>query len=136
MAVLAFTDGFFSLNGVDLSARVKSVTLNLQAAELDATSITDDYDVTVIGRRSGELAIEFMDDFAASQVDVTVATAFNGTLNVPFSIRPLSSAVSATNPEYKGSVVPSTNSFGGAQGELLMKSLTFKTSGTVMRGTS
>jgi hypothetical protein len=136
MAVLAFTDGFFSFNGVDLSDHVKQVQLDLAAVELDATSITDDYDVTVIGRRGGSIKVDFMDDFASAKVDVTVGAAFAAGALVPFTIRPLSTAVSATNPEYKGSLIPSTNAVGGAQGELLMKSLTFKTSGTVSRGTA
>ena len=136
MAVVALVDGVFTLNAVDLSDHVKSVTLELTAQELDATSITDDYDVTVIGRRSGVLNVEFMDDFASGKVDPTVAAAFAAGALVPFSLKATSAATSATNPAYSGSVIPSSNQVGGAQGELLMKSLAWKTSGTVSRGTA
>ncbi len=50
-----------------------------------------------------------------------------------FTLKLTSGAVSATNPEWQGFVIPSAAPIGGSQGELLMKSVTWKTSGPVIR---
>ena len=133
MAVVALTDGVFTFNSVDLTDHVKSVTLEMTGNELDASSITDDWDVTKIGRKTGSLAIEFMDDFAGSSVDATIWGAFNTGTNVAFTLKPTSGAISSTNPEYQGTVVPSASPVGGAAGELLAKSVTYKLAGSVTR---
>lgn len=133
MAVVALTDGVFTFNGVDLTDHVRSVTLEASGNELDASSITDEWDVTKLGRKTGSLAVEFMDDFASSSVDATVWGAFNTGTNVAFTLKPTSGAISTTNPEYQGTVVPSASPVGGAAGELLAKQVTFKLAGAVTR---
>jgi hypothetical protein len=133
MAVVALVDGVFTFNAVDLTDHVRSVTLEMTANELDASSITDEWDVTKIGRKTGSLAVEFMDDFAASNVDATIWAAFNTGTNVAFALKATSGAISTTNPEYQGTVVPSASPVGGAAGELLMKSVTYKLAGPVTR---
>lgn len=133
MAVVALVDGVFTFNAVDLTDHVRSVTLEMTANELDASSITDEWDVTKIGRKTGSLQIEFLDDFASSSVDATIWGAFNTGTNVAFTLKPTSGAISATNPEYQGTVVPSSSPVGGSGGELLTKSVTYKLAGPVTR---
>ena len=50
--------------------------------------------------------------------------------------QPDAGSVTATNPNYTGSVLISGHSVGGSHGEVASKSLTFPTSGAVSRATS
>lgn len=132
MAVFAITAEYVALNGsAALNDHVKSATLTVDSAQLDSTTMGDTWLEITGGVKSGSLSIEFLDDFAASNVDATLWPLF-GT-NVTFEIRPTDAAVSATNPKYTGSVHIAQHSLGGAHGELAAKSLTFPTTGTVTR---
>lgn len=134
MAVFALTNEHLTINSVDLSDHVKSAVLTLDAAQLDSTAMSDSWTEMIGGLKSGSLAVTFNDDFAASNVDATLFAAF-GTV-VTFVVRPVATAVSATNPNYTGSILISQHTLGGSVGDLASKSLTFPTSGTVSRATS
>ena len=133
MAVVALVDGVFTLNSVDLSDHVRSVTLDVAGAELDASTISDDWDVAVLGRKNFSLNIEFLDDFAASKTDVTLSAAFFAGTAVAFTLKPTSGTISSTNPEYQGNVLPNASPVGGSAGDLLVKSVTLKGTGTLTR---
>lgn len=134
MATFAYTDASVTINSVDLSDHVKSVALTLDVAALDDTAMGDSWVSNIAGLKSGTVAITFNDDFAESEVDATLWAAF-GTV-VPIALRPTSSAKSATNPEYSGSVLINQLTVGGDIGALAAKTVTWPTSGTVSRATS
>lgn len=134
MAVLALLNEHVTINGVDLSDHVRQGTLALEATALDSTAMGDNWNKVTGGLKSGTLTLEFLDDFAASEVDATLWPIFGTT--VTFIVRPDAGAVSATNPNYTGSVFIQQHSVGGSLNEMAMKSLTFPTSGTVTRATS
>lgn len=136
MAVVAFVDGVLTLNSVDLSDHVESATLEIEGTELDASSIADDWDVTVLGRKRFTLNITFFDDFASSKVDATVWAAFNAGTAIGFTLKPTSGTISSTNPEYQGNVIPSKSPVGGSGGDLLKKSVAFKGTGAITRDTT
>ena len=122
MAVFALTNEYVSLNSVDLSTKIKSAVLSIDAAQLDSTAFGDGWTDMIGGLKSGTLAITFNDDLAASSVDVTLWPLL-GTV-VAFEVRLDAGAVSTTNPKYTGSVLISQHTVGGAVGELAAKSLT------------
>lgn len=134
MAVFALLNEYLAINSVALSDHIKGATLTLDSAQLDPTAMGDNWVKVLGGLKSGQLQIEFIDDYAASQTDATLWPLF-GTV-VTFEVRPDAGAVSATNPKYTGSVHISQFVVGGSVGELAMKSLTFPTSGAVSRATS
>lgn len=134
MAVLALINEHVSINAVNLSDHVKSGTLAVEATSLDSTAMGDTWNEVTGGLKSGTLTIEFLDDFAASNVDATLWPIF-GTV-VTFEVRPDAGAVSATNPKYTGSVFIQQHSLGGSLNEMAGKSLTFPTSGAVTRATA
>jgi hypothetical protein len=135
MAVFALLNEFVEVNSVDLSDHVKSAVLALEADALDATTMgSDGWKEMVGGLKAGTLTIEFLDDYAASEVDATMWPLF-GTVTT-FEVRPDAGAVGATNPKYTGSVLVVQHSLGGSVGELAAKSLTLPTSGAVARATS
>lgn len=132
MSVFALTGQQLVLNGVDYSDHLKQVTLTVDAAQLDATDFASAGWVEVIGGlKSGTLALEFMDDVADNDVDEEL-WALLGTV-VTFAQRPTTGAISTSNPEYQGSVLITSHALGGTVGDLAAKSLSFPTSGAIVR---
>lgn len=132
MAVYALTSQVTVINSVDYSDHLKSSTLTLDAAQLDTTDFASGGWVEMIGGlKSGTLALNFMDDVADNDVDEELF-ALLGTV-VTFTVKATSSAISASNPEYQGSVLITGHSIGGDVGALAQKSLTFPTSGAIVR---
>lgn len=134
MGVLALTNMYVAINSVDMSDHVKGATLTLDSAQLDPTAMGDGWTKARGGLKSGGLQIEFLDDFAAAETDVTLFPLF-GTV-VAFEVRPDAGAVSATNPKYTGEVFIGQHVVGGNVGELATKGVTYPTSGPVSRATS
>jgi len=135
MAVFALTAEHLTLNSVDYTDHIKSAVLTVDAAQLDTTDMASGGWVELIGGlKSGTLAVTWMDDVADNDVDEELF-ALLGTV-VTFVVRPVSSAVSTSNPNYTGSVLVNGYTIGGSVGELAVKSLTFPTSGAVSRATA
>jgi len=135
LAKFVLNDASVTINSVDLSDHISSVTLDITADEVISTSMGDDFNTRLGGLKDGSLALEFQNDFAASEVDATLWPLL-GTV-VTFEVKPTSSAVSATNPKYSGSVlVNNVQPLANGVGELSTMSVTFPTSGTISRATS
>lgn len=135
MAAFALNNMFVSIDGNDLSDRVKSATLTLDSNQLNSTAMGDAWTESLGGVKSGTLALEFIDDYAAGETDAVLWPLFGGQ-PVDFVVRPDAGAVSATNPNYSGKVLINAFSAGGSHGDLAMKSLSFPTSGPITRATS
>lgn len=134
MAVVALINEFLSLNAAAMSDHVRQATLAMEATALDATAMGDGWVKNVYGLKSGSLQVEFNEDTAASQVDSLLWPLF-GT-NVAFEVRVDAGVVSPTNPKYTGLVGIAQHNVGGSLNEVARKSLTFPTSGAVVRGTA
>ena len=136
MAVFAFTDASVTINSVDLSDHVRSVSLSLTAEELDTTAMSaTGYRTRAGGLKDGSLTLEFNQDFASSEIDAT----FNGIIGtvVAFVVKPTSGSVSSTNPSYSGNVlITEYMPLANAVGDLATVSMTFPTSGAITRATS
>lgn len=134
MSTVALLNEFVSVNAVDLSDHVRAATLALEATNLDSTAMGDNWVEATGGLKSGTLTLEFLDDFAASEVDATLWPLF-GTVTT-FVVRIDAGAVSATNPQYSGSLFVAQHTVGGTLNEMAMKSLTLPTSGAITRATA
>ncbi len=134
MAAYTITNQYLSLNATDLSNNIKKATLTLEVASNNKTAMGSTWEEFIAGLKSGSLAVEFIDDYAASETDAVLWPLF-GTV-VAFEVRPDAGAVSVTNPKYTGNVMIAQHSVGGSLGELAMKSLTYPTSGTISRATA
>lgn len=135
MALYALTSEYVAINSVDYSDHCKGATLVVDAAQLDTTDFASGGWVEYIGGlKSGSLQLEFMDDVADNDIDEEL-WALLGTVTT-FAVRPTSSAVGTSNPQYSGSLLVTSHSIGGSVGDLAMKSLTFPTSGAVSRAIS
>jgi hypothetical protein len=136
MAELIWNDAYFSINAVDLSNHVTSLTLNYGVELLDITAMGDGARDRIAGYKDWSIEVEFNQDFAASSVDATMFPLV-GAAATAIEIRPTSAAVGATNPKFTGNViVESYPPVGGGVGEVLRTSSTLQGAGTLTRATS
>lgn len=89
---------------IDISAYVTGVTINQVVDELEVTAMGDTSHKFVAGLQSGTFTIDFLNDWAASQVMQTLNDAFGQTLSVS-CITVKGTAVSAANPTYQFSIL-------------------------------
>lgn len=135
MATFAFIDAVVTVNSVDLSDWVTSVSLSTSADELDDTAMGDTYRSRIGGLKDWSVTVEFNQDFAASIVDATLWPLLGST--TALTLKPTSSATSATNPQYSGTVLVSQYPvFGNAVGDKATVSVTWPGAGTLSRATS
>lgn len=135
MAKFVLTDASVTINSVDLSDHVASVTLDITADEIEETAFGQTFKSRLGGLKDGSLSIDFHQDFAASEVDATLWPLL-GTVTT-FELKPTSGAVSSTNPKYSGSVLVNQHQpVANGVGELASFSVSFPTSGTITRATS
>lgn len=133
MAKIVLLSTFLSLNGVDRSTWCNKAELSVEVEEKDVTTFSSGgWNEFIGGLKSGELNLEFKQDFADGLLDDTL-WALLGTV-VAFEIRPTSSAVGVSNPKYTGSVlINGWNPVEGGVGDEATVSVSFPTTGTITR---
>jgi hypothetical protein len=135
MAVLVLTDADITVNGVVLSDKANSVTLNYEIDSVEVTSFGSVGHKFTGGLQNNSCDIEFMQDFAATEVEATIFPLVGTTTTV--TVRGSSAATSSTNPLYtlSGTFLAAHTPVAAAVGELAMTSLSF-TGGTLVKTTS
>jgi hypothetical protein len=125
MAVLVLTDAVITVNSIALSDHANSVTLNYEIDSVETTAFGSTGHKFTGGLQNNSLDIEFMQDFAASNVEASIYPLVGTTTTV--KVKPTSSATGATNPEYTltGCFLAAHTPVGAAVGELAMTSLSF-----------
>jgi len=135
MAVFLNNGVVVTVNAVDLSAYVSSVTLNRQFDELEVTAMGDSGHKFVKGLEASSVTIDFYNDTAASKVLATLQAGWGSSTTV--TLKQTSAATSATNPLYTMScLVNGTTDINGAVGDLGTQSVTWTVNGTVAITTS
>jgi len=89
---------------IDISSYVTNAVINQIVDELEVTAMGDTSHKFVAGLQSGTFTIDFINDWAASQVMQTLNDAFGKTLSVSV-ITVKGTAVSAANPTYQFSIL-------------------------------
>ena len=132
MAVLVLTDADITVNGVVLSDKANSVTLNYEIDSVEVTAFGSVGHKFTGGLQNNSCDIEFMQDFAAAEVEATIFPLVGTTTTV--TVRGSSTATSATNPLYtlSGTFLAAHTPVAAAVGELAMTSLSF-TGGTLVK---
>lgn len=135
MPVLVLTNADITVNGVVLSDRANSVELNYEVDSVEVTAFGDTGHKFTGGLQNLTCNIEFMQDFAANEVEATIYPLV-GT-NTTVTVRPSAAATSSTNPLYTitGAFLASHQPVAGAVGELAMTSLSF-TGGSLAKTTA
>jgi len=135
MAVFLNNGVSVTVNSVDLSDHVTSITLNRTFDELEVTAMGDSGHKFVKGLEASSITLDFLNDTATSEVLQTLQAAW-GT-NVTVVVKQTSGAVSATNPSYTMTcLVNNTTDINGAVGDIGTQSVTWNVSGTIAVATA
>lgn len=135
MAVINLTDASVTINAVDLSDHVQSVTINYDSDQVEITAMGDTSHKFTGGLYNVSVDVQMFQDFAASEVEASVFDLVGSTTTVV--IKPTSGAVAADNPSYTiaDTFVSSHQPLSGAVGDMAMVSLSF-VGGTMTKATS
>ena len=135
MAEFVLSNAFLSVNSVDLSAYVTSITISQSADSVEDTSMGDTARSYIGGLTTGTLDISFNQDFAASKTEATIYPLLGTTTTCV--VRPTAAAVGTTNPSYTATVlVTEWTSVEGSVGDLATASVSWPITGNVAKATS
>ena len=135
MAIFLSNGVVVTLNSVDLSDHVTSVTINRTFDELEVTAMGDSAHKFVKGLEASTITIDFLNDTAASETLQTLQAAWGTT--VPLTLKQTSAAISATNPEYQTTVlVNNTTDINGAVADISTQSITFTCNSVIVVDTT
>jgi hypothetical protein len=137
MARIVLTDVGVVLGGVDLSDHIASVEISQNFDEVETTAFGDGGRTRVAGLEDSTLSLSFHQDFAASEVEQTIAPLVGGT--AAFELSPFGTAIAAsgTAPRYSGTVlITEWTALNGTVGELSTADVTWPVVGKVTRGTA
>ena len=130
MSVYLANTGVLTVNAVDLSTLVTSVTINRAFDELEVTSLGDQGHRFVKGLEASSVSIDFLNDEATAKTLQTLQATW-GT-NTVVTFKQTSAAVSATNPLYTMTcLVNNITPVNGAVADLSTQSVTWNVSGTI-----
>jgi hypothetical protein len=136
MAIFLQNNVGVKINSVDISDHVTSATLSQIFDEIAVTAMGDSSNKFVKGLESSTLTINFLNDFAASNVQATLQAAY-GTTVTAVLLPVKGTAVSATNPLYTVSIlVNNLTPINGAVGDVSSSSITFTCNSTVVQTTT
>ena len=124
-----------TINSVDLSSCVKSVTVNRQFDTLEVTAMGDAGHRMIAGLANDSFVISFNQDYSSGKVNQTIEPLLGTTTTIV--VKPTTAAVSAANPSYTGTVlIDSWTPVNGAVGDLATVDSTFKVNGAITKATT
>jgi len=135
MSEFMLNDASITINSVDLSTYVTSVTLSQSADSLETTAMGDTARTFIGGLTNGTIDIDFNADFAASKTEATIYPLVGTTTAVV--VKPVDASTSATNPSYTFNVVVTEwDTLNGSIGELATHSVSWQIAGAITKATS
>ena len=137
MSVYLSNGVVLTVNAVDLSTLVSSVTINRSFDELEITAMGDSGHRFTKGLEASSITIDFFNDDATAKTLQTLNSSSVWGNNVTVTAKQTSAATSATNPLYTMScLVNNTTPINGAVGDLSTQSITWNVSGQIVITTS
>ena len=135
MSEFMLNNASVTINSVDLSSYVTSVTLSQSADSLETTAMGDTARTFIGGLTNGTIDIDFNADFAASKTEATIFPLVGTTTAVV--VKPVDASTSATNPSYTFNVVVTEwDTLNGSIGELATHSVSWQIAGAITKATS
>ena len=132
MSVYLSNGVVLTVNAVDLSSLVSSVTINRSFDELEITAMGDTGHRFTKGLEASSISIEFFNDSATAKTLQTLNSSSVWGNNVTVTAKQSSAATSAENPLYTMTcLVNNTTPINGAVGDLSTQSITWNVSGNV-----
>ena len=131
MAVYLSNGVALTVNAVDLSNLVSSVTINRSFDELEVTAMGDSGHKFVKGLEASSITIDFFNDADTAKTLSTLNSTW-GT-NTIVTAKQSSAATAPSNPLYTMTcLVNNTTPINGAVGDLSTQSVTWNVSGTIV----
>jgi hypothetical protein len=119
-----------TVNAVDLSNLVSSVSISRSFDELEVTAMGDSGHKFVKGLEASSITIDFFNDEATAKTLQTLQAAWGTSTTV--TVKQTSAATSATNPLYTMScLVNNLTPINGAVGDISTQSVTWNVNGTI-----
>lgn len=136
MAHMVLTAEFLSIDGTEISEHTKKAELAVEVEDKDVTTYASlGWKEVLGGLKSGELGCDFLQDFAAGELDALMWPML-GTV-VPFVVKHDQSTTTTSNPAYSGNVlIKEWKPIEGSVGDEATVGVSFPTSGAVTRATS
>jgi hypothetical protein len=132
MARLVLTNAYITINSVNLSDHIASVTLTTTDDVVETTAFGDSARTRISGLRDNSVALEFHQDYATSNVEATIYPLLGTTTTVV--VKPNGGTTGAENPAYTmTALVSEWQPLNGAVGELATASVTWPISGTITK---
>lgn len=135
MARIVLTNALVTVNAVDLSDYVASITLNSSIDVVETTAFSSTAARTRIGGLAdNSISLEFHQDYASGEVEATIFPLIGTVTTV--TVKPINAVTSASNPLYTVSALVSEwTPLNGAVGELATASVTWPVSGAITKTT-
>ncbi|MFD4660836.1 hypothetical protein ACFWP2_35065 [Kitasatospora sp. NPDC058444] len=136
MPTMVLTAAYLNIGGNVLSDYTRKVEVAVEVEEKDVTTYASlGWKVVIGGLKSGTVALEFLQDYAATKLD-SIMWPLLGTV-VPFEARADQAAVGPSNPKYSGNIlVKEWSPISGSVGDEASVGVSYPTSGAVTRATS
>jgi hypothetical protein len=133
MARLVLTNAYVTINGVNLSDHIASITLTTTDDVVETTAFSSTAARTrIAGLADNSVALEFHQDYATSSVEATIYPLLGSTTAVV--VKPNGATTAADNPSYTfTALVSEWTPLGGAVGELATASVTWPISGAITK---
>ena len=130
MAVFLNNGVVLTVDGVDLSDHVTSITINRTFDELEVTAMGDSGHKFVKGLEASSITVDFLNDTATGEVLQTLQE--NWGTSVTVTAKQTSAATSATNPLYTMTcLINNTTDINGSVADLSTQSVTWNVNGTI-----
>lgn len=132
MARIVLTDAKVTINSVNLSDHIASVSLSRSDDVIETSAFSSTAAKTrVAGLQDNSVTIEFHQDYASSNVEATIYPLLGTTTTILVSP---TSTVSATSPSYSfTALVSEWTPLNGGVGELATASVTWPVSGAITK---
>jgi hypothetical protein len=138
MARLVLTNAFVTINGVNLSDHIASITLTTTDDVIETTAFGTTARTRIGGLADNSVALEFHQDYAAANVEATIngSPSLVGTTTAVV-VKPNGATTGADNPAYSFSALVSEwTPLNGAVGELATASVTWPIDGNITKAVS
>lgn len=135
MAVITLTNAYITINSVNLSDHIASVTLTTTDDVIETTAFGSSARTRIGGLADNSVAFEFHQDYATSSVEATIYPLIGTTTAVV--VKPNGATTGAQNPSYSFSALISEwTPLNGAVGELATASVTWPIDGNITKAVS
>ena len=138
MARIVLTNAFITINGVNLSDHIGSVTLTTTDDVIETTAFGTSARTRIGGLADNSVAFEFHQDYAAASVEATIngTSSLVGTVTA-IVVKPNGATTAADNPAYSfNALVSEWTPLNGAVGELATASVTWPIDGNITKAVS